>query len=981
MVEGTVFDEATGSPLPGVTIQVKGTGEGTITSSDGSYSINVAGQDAVLVFSFVGYSKQEIPVGSQTTINVRLSESLEALEEVMVVAYGVTKKASFTGSASTVDAEKIGNLPVTSFEKALVGNVAGVQVSNLTGQPGSGTEIRIRGIGSFSASNEPLYVVDGVPVLSGSINNDAGGLPTGNVLSSIPPGDIESITVLKDAAAASLYGSRAANGVILINTKQGRKGVTKYNAKAVYGISDFAVDNYKTVSGEDFLMLHREAMENLVASGNAGAGFDVDAMMESLGWVEPEEGFTDWYEYLFRKAQSENVELSATGGTDKTQFFVSGNYLNQEGVAYKSGLTRYSFRTNLTHELSKMFSVGINVLNSYSDQDIVDGGTRYFAPFYNVSRNCFPTEGPYLADGSYRPELQSGYYNLVRERDLNETSAKLFRSMNTAYLEFRPVDFLTFRSTNNVDWMNNDETRYASPLSRSGEDEQGYVRLTNRKRITYTSSNLLTFDKTFNDIHNVNVIAAFEAEKRNAIRYDTEGNGLPNETIRSIGATANPVYTYGYDEGSGLLSLLSRVNYNLRNRYYVSASFRRDGSSKLGVDERWANFWSASGAWRLSSEDFMSGLSAVDDLKLRVSYGTNGTLPPGYYDHLALYSYLDTYDGQVAATESSMSNPKLTWEKNANFNVGLDLTVWRNFSATIEYFNRYTTDLLMNLPLAPSVGATSTWVNVGEMKNNGVEFELNTTNISTNDFTWTSFLTLTSIDNRIVKLNNKEDIIDDVYIRREGEPYNSFWLRPWAGVNPANGVPQWYLVDEDGTISDEVTGDVGLSDRTLVGNADPDFYGSLGNNLSYKGFNLSFLFTFSYGGKIFYSSGYKSWNDGEYVKYAIPVGQLDRWQKPGDIAAHPQRIWGGNNASATESSRFLIDNDYVRLKDITLSYTLSDAFLTRANINNIRVYVQAVNYLTWGSQDLCDPEQLANGMTNFEIPNTKTLSFGLELVF
>ncbi|MCK4991349.1 MAG: hypothetical protein KAS29_12715, partial [Bacteroidales bacterium] len=294
-----------------------------------------------------------------------------------------------------------------------------------------------------------------------------------------------------------------------------------------------------------------------------------------------------------------------------------------------------------------MISVGLNMLNSYTNQNIVDGGTRYYNPMYNVSRNCFPTEGPYLPDGSYRPGLQNDYYNVVRERDLNETSAKLFRSMNTGFIEFRPLEFLTFRSTNSFDWITNDETRYGSPLSRSGEAENGFVYLTNRKRITATTSNILTFDKSFYELHNVNIIGGFEAGEQRATLYGVGGEGLLNETIRDIGATAIPTDAWGYDEGSSILSFLSRVNYDFKNKYYGSVSFRRDGSSQLGIDERWANFWSVSGAWRLSSESFMEGLSFLDDLKIRASYGTNGTLPSGRYEHLALYSYDDTYDGEV----------------------------------------------------------------------------------------------------------------------------------------------------------------------------------------------------------------------------------------------------------------------------------------------------------------------------------------------
>ena len=978
-ITGVVTNATTGASIPGASIIVKGTTIGISTDMDGVYSINAVNESNILVFSFIGMKTQEIAINQRSVIDVALEEEVIGLDEVVVVAYGTTSKKSFTGSAAVVKAEAINRVPVTSFEKALAGSVAGVQISNNSGQPGSGTQIRIRGIGSFSASSDPLYVIDGVPVISGDLHssNSSSGPNPGNVMSTIPSGDIESITVLKDAAAASLYGSRAANGVILITTKHGREGVTKYNFKTSYGVSDFAVDNFKTVSGEDFTMLHRESLENYYGVGAP----EVEEVMEDEGFLEPEEGYTDWHDYLFRKGKTSNTELSATGGTEKTQFYISGSVFDQEGLALTSDLKRYSGRVNITHKMSKMLSVGVNILNSYSDQNIVDGGSNYFNPMYNVSRNCFPTEGPYLPNGEYRPEIQSGYYNLLREYELNEKSANLWRSMNTGFIEFRPFEFLTFRSTNSYDRLNNDETRYASPLSRSGDAEHGFVTKTNRKNIRTTTSNLLTFDKSFNDLHHVNIIAAFEAEEERRIRYNATGEGLPNESLRSLGVTSTPTTAYGYDDGTSMLSYLARVNYDFKNKYYISASIRRDGSSKLGIDERWANFWSVSGAWRISSEKFMQRFEFIDDFKIRASYGTNGTLPPGRYEHLALYSYTSSYNDATAAVESQIANPNLTWEKNANFNIGTEFTFFNVISGSVEYFSRKTNDLLMNLPLSRITGFSSTWRNIGEMENKGWEFAIKTKNITNKDLNWTSSFSLTTVKNEIVKLNNNEDIISGRYIRREGESYYTFWLPIWAGVNPDDGTPLWYIVDEDGNITDEKTGNIDEADYAIAGKADPDFFGSIGNNFSYRGFNLSFLFNFSVGGQIYYDSGYKSWNDGYKSKYAIQESQLDRWQEPGDNALHPKRIWKGNNDSDDRSSRFILDNNYLRLKDISLSYTIPESISQKVKINKLTIYIQASNYFTWAEQDVCDPEQRASGMTSFEMPNVKTLTGGIEIGF
>ncbi len=971
-VSGKVTDTE-GMALPGVTVVIKGTTNGTVTGYDGEYQINTTTGKETLVFSFIGFTTLEQPIESKTSMNVVLTSDIEEIDEVMVVAYGTSKKASFTGSAAVVKSEAINKVPVTSVEKALSGTIAGVTVAETSGQPGSYSEIRIRGLGSFAASNSPLYVIDGVPITTGSMSEG------GNLMSSIPTGDIESITVLKDAAAASLYGSRAANGVILITTKQGKKGVTKYNLKASYGISDFAVDNYKGVSGEDHIMLHKESLENYYGVGHE----KVDNTMNGFEWYKPEGGFTDWYDLLFRKGATTNIELSATGGTEKTQFYISGSMLDQEGLALNSDFKRYSGRVKLTHQVNRKINIGVNILTSHTDQDVANNGSSYFNPFYNVSRNTWPTETPYDENGDLKYELvNAGYYNLLREYELNEKTAQVFRSMSSAYFEYKPINTLTFRSTNSYDWINNDYVRYGSPSSRSYEDVKGGVYNENSKRKRLTTSNLLTFDKTFADQHHLNVIGAFEAEKYESSNYAAEGEGLPNESLKELSVTAVPVGAYGYSSAYTMVSYLSRVNYDFKDKYYFSGSLRRDGSSRLGNNERWADFWSVSGSWRITEENFMSGFDFLDDLKIRASYGTNGTLPPGYYDHLALYSYDEKYDSKNAATEDQIASPDLTWEKNKTFNIGLEYGLFNRIRGSVEYFQRHTSDLIMDLDLAPTIGAGSTMVNIGEMQNKGLEIELHTDNIINGNFRWSSTFIFSSVRNEIVKLAGGKDIETGRYIRREGLPYYSFYMPIWAGVDPADGSPMWYVIDDNGNITDEVTHDHKEAKDAYAGSAEPDFYGSIGNELSYKNFTLSFLFNYSVGGKIWYNSGYKSWNDGRSPKYVIQESQLDRWQKPGDIAKHPKRIWGGNNSSDIRSTRFLFDNNYLRLKDITLSYNLPSSLLSKVGISNLRTYIQGRNLLTFASQDIVDPEHGgANGYAYFEMPPVKTISFGVEIGF
>lgn len=971
-ITGVVTSAEDGSSLPGVTIQIKGTQTGIVTDTDGRYEVTIPQNAKALIFSFVGFTTQEIALSGQRIINVTMELSSTILDEFVVVAYGTTTKKSFTGSAQVVNSKVIGRTPVTSIEKALSGNVSGVTVAEVSGQPGSYSEIRIRGMGSFSASNSPLYIIDGVAMLTGSMREG------NNLMSTIAAGDIESMTILKDAAAASLYGSRAANGVILITTKQGRKGVTKYSFKSSLGISDMAVENYKAASGDDFVMLMRESLENYYGVGAP----QVEATLQANEWYEPEGGYTDWTDLLFRQGVTKNTELSATGGNEKTQFYISASVLDQQGLALNSDFERYSGRINLTHKINDKVTLGVNILNAHTDQNVANNGSSYNNPFYNVSRNTWPTETPYDENGDYTYELlNAGYYNLLREYELMDVTTQVFRSMTIGYIEYKPFDYLTFRSTNSYDFVDSDSKNYYSPLSRSGEP-LGYVYNRNEKRKRASTSNLVTFDKNFKELHHLNIIAAFEAEKYKRNYFSATGEGLPNESLQVLAVTAVPTGASGYSSGNAMISYLSRLNYDFDNKYYFSSSFRRDGSSRLGLNEQWANFWSVSGAWRLTQEDFMKDLTFVDDLKLRASYGTSGTLPSGYYDHLALYSYTGAYDGSGAAVEDQISNPDLTWEKNKNFNIGFEYGIFKRIRGSFEYFQRYTSDLLMNLNLAPTIGAGSTMVNIGEMENKGFEFEIRTDNYVSQDFNWTSTFLFTSVRNKITTLANHDDIISSRYIRREGLPYYSFYLPIWAGVDPADGTPMWYVIDEEGNITDDVTHNSTEANRAIAGSAEPDFYGSLGNNLSYKGFNLSFLFNFSVGGKIWYNSGYKSWNDGRSPKYVVPEPQVDRWQNPGDIAEHPQRIWTGNNGSDIYSSRFLFDNDYLRLKDLTLSYNIPTNILKKLSINNANVYVQGRNLLTFASQDIMDPEHGgASGYAYFEMPPVKTFTFGIEIGF
>jgi len=979
-ISGTVTDNK-GISLPGVNVIVKDLNQGGATDLDGKFSFSIPTEAKVLVFSFMGYTTQEVVINGQTEFHIVLQEETVGLDEAIVVAYGTTKRASFTGSASVVKGDKITEVPVTSFEKALSGQVSGVQVANVTGQPGSASEIRIRGMGSINASNSPLYVIDGVPVATGNMNNEnSSSYASGNVMAAMNPSDIASITVLKDAAAASLYGSRAANGVILITTKRGQAGKTSFNFKAYHGVSDFAVDNYTPASGPDYLTLVNEGLVNRYGDDEA----KIKKYRDRYNWYVPENGYTDWVDLMFDTGKTTSYEFSAKGGNEKTTFYASGSYFDQDGMAVSSALERITGRVNLTHKVNDYVSLGVNILQAGTEQTYVPGGSYYSNPFYNTHVSAWPIESPYDENGELVDRIHNDYYNVYREKDLSTKTAHMNRNMTNGWVELKPFDFLTFKSTNALDWINHDEVQWSSPKSRSGIKENGNLGNINQKKSIFTSSNILTADKVFLESHHVNLLAGFEIEDYNYKRMSAYGKGLPNESLKELNVAAEPDGVYGYTSDRVMVSYLSRLNYDFKNRYYFSASFRRDGSSKLGTDERWANFYSLSGSWRVSEEAFMQSVSQIDNLKLRLSYGTNGTLPTGNYDHLALYSYSGSYNSTPAAVESQIANPALTWEKNENLSLALEFRAFNRISGSFEYFNRHTYDLLLDVPISMVVGNQTPEMpdNIGEMRNRGWEVELRTENIIQENFRWNTTFYVSSVENEVLKLNNGEDIISGRYLHREGLPYYTFYLPAWAGVNPDDGTPQWYVADEEGNVTDEITGDIGDAGYANMGAANPDIFGSISNQLTYKNFSLSFSFNYSIGGQIYCYYLNKIWNDGKYdYKYSIQEDQMDRWQKPGDNAKHPQRIYGGNNKSYYHSSRYLFDNDYLRLKNLSLSYTLPNEWAKRIKLEKFRIYASGTNLLTFAGQDMVDPEQRQSGYVKMDIPNTKVYTVGVEIQF
>ena len=967
-ISGTVISAEDGLSIPGVSVVVKGNETiGTTTDIDGKYSLTVPSDAQFLVFTFVGMKAQEAAINGRSVIDVQLEEEVLEMDEVVVVAYGVQKKASFTGSASTVKTDKLEKKPVTSFEKALQGNLAGVQVNATSGQPGANTSIRIRGTGSINAGNEPLYVIDGVPIISGDLFEelDYDYRFSTNALSSFDPNDFESVTVLKDAAATSIYGSRASNGVILITTKSGKAGNTKINFSYQTGFSTRTNQIFDVMDRDEY---KEYRYESLVNAGTPA--YEAQAEVDSYGDVN-----TDWVKEVLKGGRTNDIQLSARGGNDKTQFFVSGSYFDQEGIVISSGLSRYSFRLNVDNQATKRLKIGAKVTASYTEQINSAGAGAYADP---VTSMYFvrPTEPIYNEDGSYNQVIEGNLnYQPVAIANLDELKINYTRGLGTLYAEYEFMEGLKYKINYGMDWIFTEQHDYRNPNTPSGDDYQGLSIYNTIKRYVQTITNTLSYQKTFNDSHNLNLLLGQESQSSQTFDTYTSASNFPTDQVRTMASASTPENAYSALEGYTLASYFANMNYDYSGKYYLSGSFRRDGSSRFGADNRWANFWSVGFAWRITEESFID-ISFLDNLRLKGSYGTSGNSDIGNYAARGLYSYGYSYDGNPGSAPYQLQNPELKWEKNKNWDIGLDIGVLNNrINLTVDYYYRTTSDLLLEVPISKTTGFEDIWQNIGSMLNRGFEFELNTVNLN-GELKWFTDFNIAFNHNEVLELNNGEDIIKDThYMIREGESFYSFWKQEWAGVNPADGSPMWRTSDGD------IVSNIGDADFQIMGDAIPDFTGGFTNRFEYKGVDLSIFFNFSYGNDIYNNSKRYLLHDGAGGISNGSAEILDRWQEPGDVTEVPKLIAGGNNNSSNHSSRYIEDGSYLRLKTVSLGYTFPSKITDKVKLNTLRIYARGENLYTWTEFSGLDPEQAINGQAWFTYPMARTITFGIDIGF
>ena len=951
-----------GGALPGATVLERGTTNGVSTNADGAYSLTVQ-PNATLVVSSVGYTAQTIVVGGQSVLNVTLAASATELSEAVVVGYGTQTKADLTGSVTQLTAKDVENVPVVSFEQAIQGRTPGVQINQGSGKLGAGVQIRVRGSSSVTASNQPLYVIDGIPATSTDAGTDTEPL---NPLADLNPNDIESITILKDASSAAIYGSRASNGVILVNTKKGRQGQTKVNVGYYVGNSR-PTRTRQFLNAAQFKQLFTEAAENegyVAADEFEGNGIDINSKSD-----------TDWASEAFQKGRVEQYDFNVSGGDAKTRFYLSSTFNDQTGIIVGNRYRRGSARINLDHSITDKVKVGLNLSLTRSVNDRTPNDNAFTNP---LQLNALPPLQPLRDPDTGELNNNTLYYNNLIDLDKGSNRAGTYRSFSTFFLSFQPIKNLTVRTEIGADFLNLNEDFYRAAGTQTGGDT-GYGSSDQTQVINYTTNNTANYSYTLNEDHNFDALVGFSFQRSDTKRTSAEGRGFPNAEFTRINSAAIKTDAGSLQDGFAFVSQFARLNYSFRSKYLLSGSVRRDGSSRFGRNNRNGTFGAGSVGWVVSEESFLKDNRFLNFLKLRASYGLTGNAEIGNFPSLGLFNALPYADQAGVQPSDRVGNPDLTWESTAQADLGLEFGFFDNrISGEVDVYEKKTTDLLLNRPLPYGNGYSNVVENVGTLNNRGLEISVNTRNFD-KGFKWTTNFNISFNRNKITSLAAP---IQSQYLGsvREGQPIGIFYGRKFAGVDPENGDALYFNADGGTTSS------VRQAALQVVGNPNPDFTGGITNSFSFKGVDLSVLGQFVSGNDLYNSAGIYQSASGDYFDNQT-LDQLTAWKKKGDITNVPQlRLYGGNGTA--QSSRWVSDGSFFRVKNVTLGYNLSSDLAKRAFLKSARVYVSAQNLFTFTNYEGYDPEvnTAAFGQANFLIghdfytpPLAKTFLVGINL--
>ncbi|WP_269222397.1 TonB-dependent receptor [Flavobacterium sp. IMCC34518] len=973
-VTGKVTDQA-GIPIPGANVLIKGTKSSVETGFDGEFTLDAKKGDKLIV-TFIGMKTVEVAAAS--TITVKLANATNELESVLVVGYGTSTKKKSTDAIVRVTAKDIQQVPVANVQNALVGKLAGVQITQTNGKVEGGVSIRVRGAASISAGSEPLYVLDGMPLITS--DESSNGAPT-NPLLTLSPSEIESIDVLKDASSAAIYGARGANGVVIITTKKGKTGKGTFSVNLSQGVSQ-ATHKRKWLNAAQYIELFSEAAINGADGDGTGDITDVtdefDYLAQGTDWKNGEVD-TNWQDLAFQNGTTTDADFSVSGGDAKTKYFFSAAYNNTKGIIVTNALERITARTNISHQVSNNFTAGMNLSFSRAQIDRVQDDNAFVTPLQAVAQS--PLSPARLADGTANPNTE--YANFLLAIDNSYWKTLVRRVTGKVFGELKIVPSLKFNSDFAYDLMSQTEDSWTGSKA-PFQSTDGEVFASSVNNESYIFSNYLTFDKTFSEKHTINIVAGTEFNKYNRRYQDVTGIGFPNDSFQTVDGAAEILNGAGSETDYTFVSLFGRFNYSFDNKYLFKASIRRDGSSRFGKNERYGIFPAFSAGWIMSQENFLKDNEIVSFLKLKGSWGQLGNAEIGNFASRQLYAQ-NSYNLKTGLSFTQAGNDDLTWEKSSQVDLGVEIGFLNRFNIDADYYNKKTNDLLFQLPIPISSGTSTVNQNIGDIQSSGFEFTLNSKNIDNDNFKWNTSFNITTNKTEVIALANNKDVVGAYTINRVGENVSTFYLKEYAGVDPANGDALYIknTVNSDGTIDRSTTNDYSEAQRVVTGNPFPELMAGLTNVLNYKNFDLSFTFQGEWGASIYNSAGkYQSVNADYFDNQTLD--QLDRWQKPGDITNVPQARFGGGNG-AGESTRFLDSADFIRLRNLTLGYTLPTQALKETGLSSVRLYFTGVNLLTFTDYKGYDPEARRDdqgvGEEFYSAPPAKTMALGVNINF
>jgi TonB-linked SusC/RagA family outer membrane protein len=977
VVTGVVTEEGSGAPVSYASVMIKGTTVAVNTDTDGKYSIRVPAGDATLVFSFIGMETLEEPLNGRTVINVVLQSSQRQLDEIVVIGYGSEKKKNIAGAVSNIRADELSKASVENFQKAMQGKAAGVQITSANGAPGGAVEILIRGRGSLNGSVAPLYVIDGIQVATG---NYSSVLASSDPLAGLSMDDIESIDILKDGASAAIYGAQAANGVIFITTKKGAAGKTKISFKSTFGWQQVG-RQIPTLNGpetiEMFLLINKNTY------GETGKQYtDLLSAYQQKGWGN--NGFSnaptyDWFDAVFRTGSTQDYQLSLSGGNEKTNYYLSAGYMKDNGIIINTWFKRASARLNMTHKLAKWLTFSTNSsFSNVNQKQLSTTGTHKPARMALLMQATNPIYNP---DGSYNVDNFEGYniHNVVQYQDLNNYAGTTNKWVSANdFTIHNLIEGLSFKSSYGIDYLQMREDQFVDPRTRYGRTTQGTIWEFNTHSTRLQTDQVFTYQNVFNDIHRINAVAGFSFITANERMVGAGGTGIADPSIKLVGATAIPLQPESFYTEWKTIGLFARVAYTLQDKYILSAIIRRDGSSRFGTNNKFGTFPSISAAWRVSEESFMKGISFINDFKLKASYGVTGNSDFGSdFAAWRIYQASGGYNGLPAVYPYEPGNNMLTWEESHTTNLGFTAQLFDNrISLDVDFYNTDTKNLLFRRPIPNTTGYTEMQANMGGVRNRGVEFLINTENVKTRDFVWTTNLNFAFTKNEVSSL------FDDILETEEykvGESSTAVKVFNWAGVNPSDGRPMYY--DKDGYI---VYTPNRNTDRIWLPGRDPKFFGGITNTLAYAGVELAFTFQFQQGAR-------SRWSDKQSLIYYDADSNMLRdlytqhWSQPGDHTWVAKPMLSGiypNGAyqMATSGSSLIYEKtDYIKLKMVSLSYNLPKEWISKANLSGAQIYAHAYNLWTTTTYPGYDPEFVGSDSSTY--PQSRIFSIGIKLDF